>query len=259
MRRSLTLAAVVLGLVLQAETMLASAFRVTPVQVHLTGKSSTLLTLVNESGEALRFQVTAFAWTQSPAGEVQLAPTEDITFFPALLTLGPGKEQKVRVGSNTVAVDVEKTYRIFFEELPPAERPDVKQTQVRILTKMGVPIFVQPPSSAPQGSVTDLKLNGSDLSFRVANNGNAHFSVQKVHVTLSDDSGKKLMERDLDGWYVLAGGYREYHTEVPEAVCHAATNMSVDASTDIIAKGASTATIASAQQRFAAGSACRAK
>ncbi len=257
MRRSTALAVVVLGLVLQAETMRASAFRVAPVQVHMTGKSSTLLTLANESGEPLRFQISAFAWTQGPAGEIQLAPTEDITFFPALLTLGPGEERKVRVGSNTVATTVEKTYRIFFEELPPADRPDQKRTEVKILTKMGVPIFVQPQSAVAEGQISDVKLNGSNITFRVANSGTAHFSIQKVHVALSDDSGKKLLERDLDGWYVLAGGYREYSFEVPDTVCHETTNVTMEAKTDIVpSKTASTLT---AQQRFAAGAACRAK
>src|ERR1700693_6418988 len=166
MRRSLTaLGVMVLGLVFQAETTLASAFRVTPVQVNLSAKSSTLLTLANESGHALRFQITVFSWTQSPTGEIQLAPTQDITFFPALLTLGPGEERKVRIGSNTVATDTEKTYRIFFEELPPAEKPEQKQTEVRILTKTGVPIFVQAPAAVATGQINDLKLNGSDATF----------------------------------------------------------------------------------------------
>ncbi|GAC1395145.1 MAG: hypothetical protein NVSMB68_12180 [Thermoanaerobaculia bacterium] len=227
------------------------------MQVYLTGKSSTLLTLVNESTEALRFQISAFAWTQSPAGEIQLAPTDDITFFPALLTLKAGEERKVRVGSNTVAAAAEKTYRIFFEELPPAERPEQKLTEVRILTKMGVPIFIQATASAAEGRVTDLELTGSTIAFRIANSGSSHFSIRKVHVALSDDSGKKLIEKDLDGWYVLAGGYREYKFEVPDDVCRTATNVSVDASTDIVkSKVASTV---SGQQRFAAGTACGTK
>ena len=257
MRRSLALAAIVLGLGFQAGNAQASAFRVTPVQLHLTGKSSALLTLANESGEPLRFQISAFAWTQSPTGDIQLAPTDDITFFPALLTLGPGEERKVRVGSNTVATGTEKTYRIFFEELPPAQSPEKKATEVRILTKMGVPIFLQAPAATAEGRISDLKLTGSDVTFRVANSGTAHFSIQKVHVAVSDDSSKKLLEQDLDGWYVLAGGYREYRLAIPETVCRTATSVSVDVTTDIpVSKTASTI---SAQQRFAAGAACRPK
>src|SRR5712691_182471 len=132
MRRSLALMTMVLGLVLQAETSRASAFKVTPVRVTFSGPSSTLLTLRNESDQALRFQITSFAWWQDASGAVQLAPTEEIVFFPALLTLKPGEERKVRVAATVAAKDVEKTYRIFFEELPPLETPKEKAgAQVR--------------------------------------------------------------------------------------------------------------------------------
>src|SRR5579872_4601426 len=95
MRRCLTLTAIVLGLVFQAENVRASVFTVTPVRVTFQGPSSTLLTLKNESDQPLRFQITSFAWSQSPQGEMQLTPTDDIVYFPALLSLNPGEERKV--------------------------------------------------------------------------------------------------------------------------------------------------------------------
>jgi fimbrial chaperone protein len=247
----------VLGLVVQAGNLRASAFRVTPVQIHMNGKSSTLLTLTNESDTALRFQISAFAWTQGPKGEIQLAPTDDITFFPALLTLAAGQERKVRVGSNTPAADVEKTYRIFFEELPPAETTGQKPNEVKILTKMGIPIFIAPDTAVAAGKVSDLKLTGSNVTFRVTNSGSAHFSIHKVHLTLGDDAGSKVYERDLDGWYVLAGGYREYRMEVPADVCRKVSTVTVDVNTDIVASG--TASQLTSQQRFPSGSACNTK
>lgn len=257
MRKSLALASMVLGLVLQAENSRGSAFRVTPIQVHMSGKSSTLLTLTNESNEALRFQISAFAWSQGPNGEIQLAPTDDITFFPALLTLAAGQERKVRVGSNASVAGVEKTYRIFFEELPAAETAAQKPNEVRILTKMGIPIFVAPDGATAEGTVTDLKLSASEVSFRVANSGTAHFSIQKAHISLSDDAGTRLFDRDLDGWYVLAGGYREYRVGVPDTVCRQVTTVKVDVNTDIVSSKASSQL--TAQQRIPAGTACQKK
>src|SRR6266513_6406857 len=144
MRKSFAQAVVVLGLVLQAGTLAASAFQVTPVRVTFSGPSSTLLTLKNESDQPLRFQISSFVWSQDPKGAMQLGPTEDIVFFPALLSLNPGEERKVRVAATVAATDVEKTYRIFFEELPPLVKPENAGAQVRILTKMGIPIFVSP-------------------------------------------------------------------------------------------------------------------
>src|SRR4029453_2560001 len=96
----------------------ASSFSVNPTQIYLTSKSkSAILTLRNESDETLRFQLTVFAWDQSAQGEMKLQPTSDIVFFPTLLTLGPKESRNVRVGAATPFDAVEKTYRIFVEEL----------------------------------------------------------------------------------------------------------------------------------------------
>ena len=74
-----------------------------------------LLTLRNESNETLQFQLSVFAWTQSPLGQMELEPTEDVVFFPTLLTLKPKETRRVRVGSATPQDVREKTYRIFVE------------------------------------------------------------------------------------------------------------------------------------------------
>src|SRR5438132_13311632 len=121
MRRG-ALTAMVLGLVLQAGNIAGSAFKVTPVRVTFSGPSSTLLTLRNESDQPLRFQISSFTWSQDARGSVQLSPTDDIVFFPALLTLNAGEEWKVRVAATGAATDGEKADRIFFEELPPLEK-----------------------------------------------------------------------------------------------------------------------------------------
>src|SRR5687768_17676291 len=78
----------------------AATFTVNPTQIFLSGKTTTaLLTLRNDSEETLRFQLTAFGWQQTPAGEITLTPTQDVVFFPALLTLAPKEERRIRVGS----------------------------------------------------------------------------------------------------------------------------------------------------------------
>jgi P pilus assembly chaperone PapD len=65
--RKLIKACLVLGLLTQAEFALGSAFKVTPVRVTLApGSASTLLTLSNESDQTLRFQISAFGWSQDP-------------------------------------------------------------------------------------------------------------------------------------------------------------------------------------------------
>jgi len=114
-----------LGLSLcQAGSAWAGAFTVNPIRVVFSPDThSALLLLHNRGTEALRFQLGVFAWDQSPNGEMQLTPGEDIVFFPSLLTLTPGGTRNVRVGPVTPFAATEKTYRIFIEELPPLATP----------------------------------------------------------------------------------------------------------------------------------------
>ena len=236
MRRTRALTAMVLGLALQAGNMAGSAFKVTPVRVTFSGPSSTLLTLKNESEQPLRFQISSFAWLQDPKGVMQLNPTEDIVFFPALLSLNPGEERKVRVAATVAAKDVEKTYRIFFEELPPLDKPENTGAQVRILTKMGIPIFVSPTKANSEAIIDSVKLEKGTLAFEVRNSGNVHYALEGVKLHGVGSKGESLFDRQLDGWYVLAGSPRTYSVEIPAASCSKLKKIVIAAQTDITGK-----------------------
>ena len=77
-----------------AHSLRASAFHVTPIRVDFDrNTTSTVMTLVNESTEELRFQISVASWQQDKQGQMQLSPTDDIVFFPALLSLKAGEER----------------------------------------------------------------------------------------------------------------------------------------------------------------------
>jgi len=206
----------------------ASSFAVNPTQIFLTSKStSAILTLRNESDESVRFQLTVFAWDQSARGEMELKPTSDIVFFPALLTLAPRESRNVRVGAATPFEAVEKSYRIFVEELPPQD-PQPGQSAVRVLTKMGVPIFVQPTRTQAQAGLRDLMVKDGVFTFNVRNTGNVHFVPETVRVHGMNHVGEVVLEKQLDGWYILAGGVRAYEVRLPAPDCSALTALSID-------------------------------
>src|SRR5262249_7800725 len=142
------LAAFVLTLPLaSALPAVAATFTINPIQVFLSDSAkSGLITLQNTSPGPLRFQLSVFAWAQATDGSMVLAPTRDVVFFPKLLTLAPGEERKIRVGASTPAAATEKTYRLFVEELPSADQanPATGTSQIRVLTRAGIPIFVRP-------------------------------------------------------------------------------------------------------------------
>jgi fimbrial chaperone protein len=213
----------------------ASAFRVSPVQVALSASvKSTLLTLSNESSEPLRFQVRVYAWNQNPNGEMELAPTDDIVLFPPLITLEAGKQRKVRIGAATPFGANEKSYRVFFEELPPAdgEQAAAARSEVRILTKMGIPIFLRPAKPSVAGAIEGLALEAGHLRFVVRNGGSAHFVLRTVRVKGVGAAGDPVFDRDLEGWYVLAGGTRAFDLPIPAEVCAQVKGVTVESQTE---------------------------
>ena len=245
MKRLLTLSAIVLGLALQAGNASASAFRVTPIRVTLErGGASALLTLTNESKDTLRFQISAHQWAQDPAGLMKLEPTQEILFFPALLTLEPGAERKVRVSAKAAPASLEKSYRIFFEELPPLTTAETatQGAQVRILTKMGVPVFLAPEKVVEKAVIANAAVGNGALRFDVKNEGTIRFSVQGVTVRGVDANDAVLLEQKLDGWYVLAGTVRSYSMPIAAQDCSKLKAVMIAAQTDSLAEGAAAAT-----------------
>jgi fimbrial chaperone protein len=198
----------------------AATFDVAPIMLELSEKAASgTLVVTNRSPEALRFHVTAFAWNQRPDGQMQLEPTKDIVFFPAMLTLNAKESRQIRVGTKVKPGAVERTYRVFVEELPPlARNAEEQQNAVRVLTKMGLPVFVAATAPKVSPAVGPMQLKGRAVSFSVKNAGNTHMRVQKVRLT-AKSGGKTVHSEELAGWYVLAGGVRDYTVELPQAAC----------------------------------------
>lgn len=218
----------------QAAVSRASSYKVTPVQIFLSrANSRTLMTLKNESGETLRFQATVSSWEQDPQGEMKLQPTEDIVIFPTVLSVGAGEERKLRVASATRFDSSEKTYRILFDELPPLEKPESSQpSQVRILTRMSIPVFLEPTRVLADTRIEGLALAAGTLSLSVRNAGNIHAIVREVRVKGLGAAGETVFTRTMPGWYVLGGGSRPFRLEIPREDCGKIKRIGVEAQTD---------------------------
>jgi len=212
----------------------ASSFTVNPITVTLSGKDqSALLTLQSQTSEEIRFKVLVQEWQQSPQGEMQLKDTKDIVVYPGLLTLAPNEERKLRIGSTVPAGAAERSYRVFVEELPPLRAPQTSnKSEVKVLTKMGVPIFVRPGKPAAAGSVEGMCLAKRKLAFAVRNTGNVHFLVQSVQVKAVDSAGASAFENKVDGWYVLTGGTRVWEIDFPKKECAKSKTLTVEVQTD---------------------------
>ena len=210
--------AALLALLVIGTSARAGGLNVTPIQIHLSPHATkAMLTLRNDGAETMRYQVSATSWNQTSRAELQLSPTTEIVFFPGLFTLKPGEERNVRIGVGTPFGLVEKTYRVFVEELPPTERPAQASSEVRVLTRVGVPVFLAPSRALERRTIENLAASGGHASFRVSNQGTIHFREDSVQLRGVDAAGSVLFEREQRGWYVLAGGSLDYDFLLPKS------------------------------------------
>jgi fimbrial chaperone protein len=218
MVRTTLVAALVFGALISRAS--ASTYAVNPTQVVLSAQTlSRLVTLRNLSDEPLRFQITVFRWHQSAQGEMTLDPTRDVVIFPSLLTVAVGEGRTIRVGFTGAIGNMEATYRIFVDELPPASPESHPDGGIRMLTRMGIPIFVQPKQPAGRVELSRVELHGSRVSFALRNIGNVHVLPQSISLQGLGRSGAVTVNREEKGWYVLAGGQRDYQFDIPPQTC----------------------------------------
>lgn len=213
---------------IQAGTVHASSFSVNPTQVFLSSSAkSALVTIKNQTEQPVRFQIAAMAWDQDDAGRMQMAPTEDIIFFPTLLTLQAREERRVRLGTTLSPGAREKTYRLIVEELP-APQAGNAPTGVAMLTRMTIPVFVEAARPTAQASLSEVGMAGGHLAFRLRNTGSTHFVPQRVRVIGKDETGTTVVDQQVPAWYVLAGGSRVFDLAIGEPECRQVRMLAID-------------------------------
>jgi fimbrial chaperone protein len=171
-----------------------------------------------------------FGWAQGTAGDMQLTPTEEIVAFPTIFTIKPGEARNMRVGTVAPPGAIEKAYRVFVNELPPLQ--SAATNAVRVLTRMGIPVFVSPPAPKPGPQIDGISIQGGQVVFAVRNVGNAFFMGRHVRIEGLAADGSTVFTRDLPSWYVLAGGLRNYTDALPTGAC-AASRLQIAVETEL--------------------------
>lgn len=207
----------------------AADVAVSPVQLRLSPvATSGLLKLNNNGSQSLRFQVSAKAWAQSPTGEMELTPTNDIAFYPAIFELPPNATKRVRVGALVRIARGERNYRVFIEQLP---RFDGQALGVQVLTRLSIPIFMGDEASVAKPVIVDQRVEAGALKFAVNNAGESHFRIKKVRLSGRDASGAEAFSTSEAGWYVLGRGQRVY--SIPLEQCERLASAEVVVDTDV--------------------------
>lgn len=212
----------------------AGEFSVNPIRLELGSSArSGSITVRNEGKERLRFQLEAMEWTQDRAGKDQYTQTQDVVFAPKIMSIEAGHEGIVRVGTRTPTVPVEKTFRLFIEELPsPEKSAETSRAQLSVLVRFGAPIFVGPLRPSDSFELQNLSLRKGAVNFEAKNTGNRHQLIQGIQIKGMDQAGGEVYALTLADRYFLAGTTKQYSAAVPTDKCSGMTLLVVEIKTD---------------------------
>jgi fimbrial chaperone protein len=215
------LAFVAFAVALQAAS--AGEFSVSPIRVDLRpgGALSETITVTNHAKDKLRVGVRLLEWTQDAEGKDVYQESSDLVYFPRQLEIEAEGKRLVRLGMKAPVGATERAYRLFIEEQPEPST-DAARAQVAFYFRFGVPVFVASAAAKAQPEVMEPTVQGGKLSVLVKNPGSAHFRLTRVAV--SDGAG---FQKDIVGWYSLAGTQRTYSLELPREACRKAGAFSV--------------------------------
>lgn len=215
----------------------AGSFNIVPTRLFLKPDEKTAVIRIRNGGEdALTLQLDARLWRQGADGTDLYDATKDILVFPKIVTLPPGEVQVVRLGYRGETVEgAERTYRLFVEELPVGEPGG--DVLIRVLLRVGVPIFIQPADTLTDWAIADARLRRGAAELDIRNAGSRHARIGELVATGFDDAGNELFEANGSGWYVLPGSTRTMSVALPEEPCRNMRRLVVRAKTQQIVDG----------------------
>jgi fimbrial chaperone protein len=195
-----------------------AAWRVIPIRLDFDQRTkSGVITLSNDGETSITFAIEAAEWSQDNQGQDRYSPTQDLVFFPKVLTIEPNTERVVRAGIRVPATTHEKTYRLFIKEA--SEPKKTEGTAVAIAIKFGVPIFAKPVKEELKGEILRPLVAERQIELTVANTGNSHFRIGTVRVAGINSAGEDIFSQEVNGWYLLSGSSSEFSIPIDLGVC----------------------------------------
>lgn len=195
----------------------AANFGVSPLSLDLHAQQrSGVITVSNDDSKPVQVRVRLMRWSQSADGNDQYEPSDDLVFFPKRLDLKPGEQKIVRAGVSSVPTGTERAYRLFVEELPPAESPSDGQTKLSVLLTFALPVFVAPaPGRAELAPTTaEIEANGR-LTLTLSNGGSARARISRLLTA----EGTTLAD-SMSARYVFPGQSRTVTADLGAAGCN---------------------------------------
>ena len=206
---------------LAASLAAAAEFTVSPIRVDMPrGTRSAAVSVANEDTRPLRMQLRLMEWTQDGDGKDVHRDSDDLIYYPRLMTLEPGEKRLVRIGIKAPAgAAAERTYRLYLDELPRNEAAAV--SGVNFTIRFALPVFVAPAQPSLRGAIESITLKDGKVRVVVGNPGNQTFRIASVGIRGGDFAAESA------GWYLLPGATRVHSFDLPPGVCQGLRRLDV--------------------------------
>ncbi len=198
----------------------AASLVIRPTRVIITEKEQVVAVSIENQGtsEAV-IQLQLMSWSQADGSDVY-GSTEDLGILacPPLFTVPAGQTQVIRVGLEDMQRDwsTEGAFRLFIQEIPPA--PIEGQTGVQVAVRIGVPVFLPPPTITQPSLDWGLEDRGdAGLWMTVKNRGNVHALISGVQLAMGADFEFKTNTHQ----YVLPGATISWRLDTSSPVTSA--------------------------------------
>ncbi len=193
-----------------------AATSITPVIVDVPSQGRATVTVRNDHGREMLYQVTVLDW-RVVEGADQYALAQDFIASPPLFTLAPSTSQVVRIGFRSPARQpLEQAYRLVLAEVPRPDRAGEAASVVDFALQYLLPVFVAPHGGAADARLTwSLRADGDAMVVRADNTGPRRTALNGVG--LSSQTGADL-ESDFfspQRVTVLANTWREWRFAMP--------------------------------------------
>lgn len=210
-------------------TPTAHAFRLDPMVVALplkTPQASGTYVVENNTKEKVAVQFDVRRRVLSLDGKEERPPATGFIVYPEQMALEPGEKRSVRISwvSETMP-ETEQAYRFVASQLPVdfnAEKQASRAVKINFLMEYVASLYLVPPGVKPKMRVVKQVVGKNGLELTIANEGTAHFLLDRADVKLSAN-GKTLpvSKETLDEIRtenVLAGNQRRLVLPLPKGV-----------------------------------------
>ncbi len=192
------------------------ATTITPVIIEVPSDGRAIVTVRNDRGREVLYQVTVMDW-HTVDGVDQYVATQDFIASPPLFTLAPSESQIVRLGfRNPVRQAVEQAYRLVLAEVPRPSDPAREVGVVDFAIQYLLPVFVAPSGHGVKPALRwSMRSEGEALIVRASNPGTTRTALTMVGLSQQPGPHPEADIASKQRVTVLAQAWREWRLPVP--------------------------------------------